>query len=246
VSSTSGTAAGGQAYLYGLVPSDVRVPSGLTGVSGAAVEAVPLGSLQLVVSAVDPERFGLADDLVAHSAVLDRLAEAGDVVPLAVGTFIPMPPDEPAVARLTSAYERVHPKVAGGVQYALSVRYVEEVALAELVREDREIARLRERTSRNDGLRADKMRLGELVVTGLERKAEADAARVVAALPPARELRRRQREQPETVLEVVALVDRDATDAFERGMEQLAAQHASRMRFRLLGPQAPYDFVSEG
>lgn len=245
MSGTSGATAG-QAYLYGLVPAGVTVPSGLTGVSGAAVEAAPLGSLQLVVSLVEPERFGLANDLVAHSTVLDRLAEAGDVVPMAVGTFIPMPPDAAATQRLTSAYDRVHPKVAGAVQYALSVRYVEEVALAELVREDREIARLRELTSRNDGLRAEKMRLGERVVTGLERKADADAERVVHALPRVRELRRRKREQPEAVVEVAALVDRDAAGSFEREIEALAAQHASRMRFRLLGPQAPYDFVSEG
>jgi hypothetical protein len=237
---------GGQAYLYGLVPAGVPVPSGLTGVSGAAVEAVPLDSLQLVVSRIEPERFGLASDLVAHSSVLDGLAQAGDVVPMAVGTFIPMPPDATAEQRLTSAFARVRPTVAGAVQYALSVRYIEDVALAELVREDREIARLRERTSRNDGLRADRMRLGELVVGGLERKADADAVRILNALPTARQLRRRQREQPDAVVDVAALVDRDAAPAFEQGVENLAAQHAARMRFRLLGPQAPYDFVSGG
>lgn len=236
----------GQAYLYGIVPAEVVVPSDLVGVSGTAVEAVPMGAAQLVVSAVEPERFGLASDLVAHSTVLDRLAQTGDVVPMAVGTFIPMPPDPAAAERLTTAYDRVHPTVAGAVQYALGVRYVEEVALGELVRENREIARLRERTSRSDGLQAERMRLGELVVTGLERKAEGDAARVVAALPPARSMRRRDREQPEAVVDVVALVERDAVDAFERGVEELARQHAGRMRFRLLGPQAPYDFVSGG
>jgi hypothetical protein len=210
------------------------------------VEAVPLDSLQLIVSRIEPERFGLASDLLAHSTVLDELAAAGDVVPMAVGTFIPVPPDQVAGERLTSAYARVHPTVAGAVQYAVSVRYVEDVALAELVREDREIARLRERTSRNDGLRADKMRLGELVVNGLERKADSDAVRVLNALPRVRQVRRRNREQPDAVVDVAALVDRDAAAAFEQGVERLAAQHASRMRFRLLGPQAPYDFVSGG
>jgi hypothetical protein len=242
--SSSGTAVG-QAYLYGLVPAGAQVPSGLTGVSGAAVEAVPLGPLQLVVSTVEPERFGLANDLLAHSTVLDRLIQAGDVIPMAVGTFIPMPPDRVAAERLTAAYDRVRAKVAGAVQYALSVRYLEEVALAELVREDREIARLRERTSRNDS-QSEKMLLGERVVTGLERKAEADARRVVDALPAARQVLRQERAQPETVVELVALVDRDGMATFEAGVERLAAQHADRMRFRLLGPQAPYDFVSGG
>jgi hypothetical protein len=243
--SRPGTAIG-QAYLYGMVPAEASVPPGLVGVGRAAVEAVPLGSLQLVVTVIEPERFGLANDLVAHSTVLDRLSEVGDVVPMAVGTFIPVPPDGEAEERLTAAYERVRRTVAGAVQYALTVRYREEVALAELVREDREIARLRERTSRNDALRAEKMRLGERVVAGLERKAEADAARVLEALPSCRELRRRPREQPDAVLDVAALVERGDADRFERRIEELAAEHAGRMRFRLLGPQAPYDFVGGG
>jgi hypothetical protein len=241
---SSPDAGAGQAYLYGLTPVGVGVPPGLVGVSGAAVEAVPLRALQLVVSAVEPERFGLANDLVAHSTVLDRLAEAGDVVPMAVGTFIPMPPDGGAVERLTTAYEQVLPKVAGAVQYTLAVRYIEDVALAELVREDREIARLRELTSRNPGLRAEAMRLGERVVGGLERKANGDAERLLQALPAVREVRRRPREQPEAVLDVTLLVDRGAVGDAERGIEELARQHADRMRFRLLGPQAPYEFVS--
>src|SRR5919199_1903746 len=99
----------GQAYLYGLTPAEARVPSDLVGVSGAAVEAVPLGSLQLIVSRIEPERFGVADDLVAHGTVLDGVAASVDVVPMAVGTFIPMPPDREAEERLTVAYERVRP-----------------------------------------------------------------------------------------------------------------------------------------
>jgi hypothetical protein len=129
------------------------------------------------------------------------------------------------------------------VQYTLGVRYIEDVALAELVREDREIARLREVTRRNPELRADAMRLGERVVVGLERKAAADAGRLVDGLPVVRELRRRPREQPEAVLDVTLLVDREAAGDVEGRIEDLARQHADRMRFRLLGPQAPYEFV---
>lgn len=235
-----------QGYLYGLVPAEALIPAGMVGVGGAAVEAVPLGALQLVVSAVEPERFGLAADLVAHSTVLDGIAESADVVPVAVGTFVPLPPDDVAVDRLTAAYEQARPRIAGAVQYALTVRYVEEVALAELVHEDREVARLRERTRGNPGLRAEAMELGERIVTGLQRKAAAEATGVLDALPPVRELRRRPAEQPDTVVEATMLVDRAAAAGLERALEGLAARHADRMRFRLLGPQAPYEFVTGG
>jgi len=240
--SPSGTTVG-HAYLYGLLPVGAEVPSGLTGVSGTAVQAVPLGAVDLAVSTVEPERFGLANDLVAHSAVLDRLAEHVDVVPMAIGTFIPMPPGEADAARLASADAQVRPRIAGAVQYTLSVRYVEQVALTELVREDREIARLRERTSRDPRLQSERMQLGERVVAGLERKAETDRRLITAALHHVRELQQRTREQPETVGELALLVDRKDETEFEASIESLAGEHADRLLFRLLGPQAPYDFV---
>jgi hypothetical protein len=90
------------------------------------------------------------------------------------------------------------------------------------------------------------MRLGELVVQGLERKAEADARPILAALDgAAREVAVHERRSADDVIELAALVDRDRSEAFERTAERLAEQQAGRMRIRLVGPQAPYDFVGE-
>lgn len=241
----SGTAVG-QAYVYGILAAGVPVPVGLSGVGEAPVETLPAGALQLVVGLIDPARFGLAADLLAHSTVVDRISLESDIVPMAVGTFIPVPLDTAAVERLTAADRRVRTGIAGAVQYSLAVRYREEVALAELVGEDREIARLRDRTRRGQASYADQLRLGELVVAGLERKARSDAERILPALGPVRAVRRRKRSGPESVVELAVLVDRGAIGAYEHAVDALAAQQADRMRFRLLGPQAPYDFVSGG
>ena len=42
------------------------------------------------------------------------------------------------------------------------------------------------------------------------------------------------------------LVDRDSAKQFDDAVDDVAQDLAGRVRFRLLGPLAPYDFVPEG
>jgi hypothetical protein len=49
----------------------------------------------------------------------------------------------------------------------------------------------------------------------------------------------------QTVLDVALLVDDEQADAFEEHLEGLAEAVHERLRLRLLGPVAPYDFVGE-
>jgi hypothetical protein len=239
----------GEVYVYGLVAADVDPPEGVPGVAGSAVERRDLGDgVVALVSEVDVEMLGAADDLLAHAAVLDGLAERTTVVPFAFGSFTD-PEDDETAAALAAGYHRVAPRLDGAVQLTVTARYVEDAVLAELVEEDPEIAALRRRTAGSgpDELRNEKMRLGELVVQGLERKAEADARPILAALEgAAREVAVHERRSADDVIELAALVDRDGAAAFEDVAERLAEQRAGRIRIRLVGPQAPFDFVGEG
>jgi hypothetical protein len=47
------------------------------------------------------------------------------------------------------------------------------------------------------------------------------------------------------VLDAAFLVDADRGAAFEQQVEEVAARHADRLRFRLVGPSAAYDFVGD-
>ena len=232
-------------YLYGLVRADeVALPAGLEGVGGRAVEVSPLDGCAALVSAdVDRDAFGLPGDLLAHTRTLDEVARSQTVVPVAFGTFVDGDPDAGSLGRtFTSVVDRVE----GAVQLTLTVRYREDVVLGELVQEDRRIAALRRRTAGTPEslLRGERLRLGELVVQGLDRKAEADAERIVGALAPlTREIAVRGRRQADDVVELAALVDRDRAEAFEAVCDGVAAGFSGRARFRLIGPQAPYDFV---
>jgi hypothetical protein len=235
-------------YVYGLLAArGTALPGSLTGVGARDVEIAALdGCLALVSEGVDRDAFGLPADLLAHSHVLDEVARTRTVVPVAFGTFLDPDADAASLDRLREAFEAAVGRVDGAVQFTLTARYREDVALAELVREDPRIARLRQETAGTpeSAFRSAKLRLGELVVQGLDRKAEADAARILDGLRPlARETVARERRQADEVVELAALVDRDGAEAFEAACDRLAGVFGGRATFRLLGPQAPYDFV---
>jgi hypothetical protein len=235
-------------YVYGLLRAHgPALPEGLEGVGGRIVEVAPLeGCAALVSAGVDRDVFGLPADLLAHTRVLDEVARIRTVVPVAFGTFVTVGVDDAVLDPLRRAFRAAVGRVDGAVQFTLTARYRQDVALAELVREDPLIARLRRETAGTPeaALRPAKLRLGELVVRGLERKADADADSILDALRPlARETAVRDRRQADEVVEVAALVDRDRAEPFEDACDRLAATFAERAGFRLLGPQAPYDFV---
>ena len=77
-------------YVYGVVRADAdRVPEGLVGVDGAAVQTVEHGPVAAVVGLIGLDRPpGRRADLVAHSEVLDKLVASGPVVPVQFGSVL--------------------------------------------------------------------------------------------------------------------------------------------------------------
>jgi hypothetical protein len=235
-------------YVYGIVPEGSEVPE-LDGLQGQMVTTLPAEGHAAIVSRVeDEEALGTPDDLVAHSAVLDRIAADVPVLPMVFGTVVPDEEtlvEEVLVSR-HGLYAESLRRVEDAVQFSLRARFVRDEVLGELIAEQPEIAALREAISGTgeDETRDERIRLGELVVQGLQRKAAEEAPRIRAALEPlARELVEREASQAEDVIELAALVDRDRQGDFEQAAEELARESAGRITFRLLGPQAPYDFT---
>jgi hypothetical protein len=238
-------------YVYGIVPSAFTVPPGLSGVKGNPVEAFVAGDFAAVVTPIeDAESLGTPEDLLAHSAVLDRIAAAGPVLPMVFGTVVPDADvlTDQVLPSMQDIYAAGLHRVRDAAQFTVRARYVRDVALAEIVSENPEVARLREATAgqSEDASHFDRIRLGELVVKDLRRKASGDSTAIVNALAPlARETVTREASQADDVVELAALVDRDSQERFEQEVENLAKKSAGRITFRLLGPQAPYDFVGE-
>jgi Gas vesicle synthesis protein GvpL/GvpF len=135
----------------------------------------------------------------------------------------------------------------GRVQYTVKGRYEQDSVLREVLEDDEELRALQEhvRSLPEDASYYDRVKLGELVVAAIEQRREADAADVYERLealavvgaphPPA---------QPEDVIDAALLIDRADIEAFGEAVEALGEAWSGRIRFRLLGPLAPYDFVA--
>jgi hypothetical protein len=236
-------------YVYGLVRADLAVPAGLDGLDGAPVELVAHEGLGALVSAAPTGRpLGTREDLFAHERVVDTVAAEVTVLPMRFGSVIERPAvvDEllaPHLAELDAAIADLD----GHVQYSVKGRYEREVVLREVVVADPEIAELRERVHGvpEEASYQDRMRLGELVVGAIEERARREGGRMHEMLSAqAAASVARPSTDPEQVLDSAFLVPRDRLHEFELAVDQLGTDLAGTVRFRLIGPVAPYDFVA--
>lgn len=238
-------------YVYGVVPfGDELVPPGMTGLGEAPVRLVRYDDIAAVVSDVTPDRpLGRATDLVAHSEVLDALAGLTTVVPVHFGSVLA---DEDSVVQDVLApgleeFADLLAELEGRVQLNLRATYVEDAVLAEVVAADPQVAALRERTRDlpEDESYGERVRLGELVARALEHKREEDTAVLMDAVTPrvAAWVERGGGGGIDHVVDVALLVDTANLASFEEFLEGLAEAVHERIRLRLVGPVAPYDFV---
>jgi hypothetical protein len=139
--------------------------------------------------------------------------------------------------------------VDGLVQFTLKGRYDQDPVLREIAEADEEIMALRERVRDlpEDASYYDRIRLGELVVAAMEQRRENDGRQVLDQLAPmATDISTRELGEPDEVVNAAFLVARDHAKQFDDAVEEVGRGLAGRMRFRLIGPLAPYDFVPEG
>lgn len=245
------TADSDQLYVYGIVAEDTSLPAELTGISNAAVETLDHGSLAAVVTRLSPDhQIGTPQNLLAHSKVLDTLAEHTTVLPMAFGTIVPSDEElRDSVLELNEdEYTETLEQLQHTVQYTVRARYIRDAILADLIEDDPEVAQLREAIAgtTEDETREERIQLGELVVSAFDHIRPQHAEAIIEAVKPAIEdFQEHEGGQVEDVLELAVLVDRDHVADFEDALEQAARQLHTRINFQLLGPQAPYDFVGQ-
>jgi hypothetical protein len=236
-------------YVYGVVGAASEVDTELVGLDDAPVVLVESGDVAAAVGVVTLERPpGRKRELIAHSSVLDALAERGPVLPAQFGTILLSAQD--VRAELLEARERelraMLEDLSGRRQFTVRGRYNEHAVLAEVVAENPEVAALRERTRDlpETAAQSDRVRLGELVSHALEGKRAQDSQVVMdAVLPHVVSYAPRDGAAVEHMMEVAFLVDDSSRDAFEDALEAVAEAMHERVRLQLLGPMAPYDFV---
>lgn len=247
------SADGASVYVYGIIPADATLDSGLTGVGDppGAVKLIRLGQIAAVCSEVSaPWSLGSPPDLTRHAQILDGSAAAVPVLPMRFGTILP---GEDDVARELlgpnhDVYAAALAELAGRAQFVVKGRYAEEAILREVLSENAEAARLRERirAASAPGLaRNAQIRLGEIISRAITAKRENDTRMLAARLDghcDASVVRQPRHERD--AVQMAVLVRTDKLDWLQQTVGDLARQWHGRVDLRLLGPMAAYDFVA--
>jgi hypothetical protein len=207
------------------------------------------GAIAAIVSDVRADQpLGTPADARAHANVIAVMAEAVPVLPMRFGAV--MADGDAIMAELLAphhdALAATLARLDGHQQFTIKGKYIGQAALREVLSAEPEIMRLRQLLGgRNINIyNRESVRLGELVARALQRKRLADLQMLVDALQPyAAAIAPRTPSAADDAVDAAFLVRRPQRPAFEQAAEELARHWRSRIRLRLLGPLAPYDFA---
>ena len=239
-------------YVYGVTWADAARKRTAAGIGKADVGLVLFEDLAALTSPLEsPKIRARRRDLMTHSEVLGAALEDGTVLPLSFGTVF-----ESAEAVVRDFLEprrdelrRLLRELEGRVELSVKAFYREEAILAEIVRENPRIARLREavRSGPEAATYGLRIELGELVAAELRGRARRDAEAILERVRPLAVGVEVEDEPVEhQVLRASFLVERGRVGAFDEAMDELARRQESRIHFKYLGPLPPHSFVSLG
>jgi hypothetical protein len=238
-------------YVYGVVPAEIEVDAETRGVGDppTQVRSLQHGRIAALVSDVSLDRpLGTPQDLLAHEELLDAAAAEVPVLPLRFGAVIT---DDDAVVEeflrpnhdeFVAALEELE----GRAQYVVKGRYIEDAVFMEILEENPEAARLRDeiRDLPEDATRNERIQLGEMINEAITAKREADTAELIEQVDQLSVLSVvRQPSHEQDAVHVALLIDTSRQAELEQVMEELGRRWVDRIKLRLLGPLAAYDFV---
>ena len=238
-------------YVYGVVrPTHVgRISTVGVGEPGGDVEAVVFEDIAALVSRPPAVPVKASRrNLMTHSRVLQEAMERSTVLPIRFGVV--MPSDDAVREELLEAryaeLRQLLDDVEGHVEFDVKAFYREDVVLGEIVREDAQVARLRDATMNLSAEAAyyQRIALGERIANALAAKRETDADRIVRSLTRLAVATRSESDLPERmVVKAAFLVERAQVGGFDAAVERLAGTLGGRMQFKSVGPLPPYNFV---
>jgi hypothetical protein len=238
-------------YVYGILPGDVEVEPGASGVGDppGEIRVVRHRDLAALVSDIDPDLpLGRPEDLVAHEELLDASAADVPVLPLRFGAVVIN--DDAVTEELLGPHHDEFAaalrQLEGHAEYVVKGRYAEDALLREVLSEDPQAARLGDqiRGADPDATRELRIQLGEIISNAVEVKRQQDTRTLGEAVdgiaaasvvrPPTHEL---------DAVHTALLVESSAAQDLEQAVRRLADEWDGRVELRLIGPMAAYDFM---
>ncbi|MEV7969924.1 GvpL/GvpF family gas vesicle protein [Sphaerisporangium sp. NPDC088356] len=239
-------------YIYGILPGDVELTPEARGVGDppGEIRLVRHEDIAALISDLRLNRpLGMPQDLVAHQSLLDDVAAEVPVLPLRFGAVMESP--EAVVRELLAPhhdeFRSALEDLEDRAQYVVKARYEEGTVLREVLQEQPEARRLREeiRDLPEEATWDARIRLGEVINEAIEAKRAADTQTLAEGLAPhAVAVVIREPTHEVDAAHLAVLVETGRQDDFEEALNEFGRRWADRVTLRLLGPQAPYDFVT--
>lgn len=234
-------------YCYGVVAARNAKAQPGGGLGGKRVEPVVHRDIAALVSDAPGSVRARRRDLLAHFDVVGKAFERGTVLPLRFGIVFD---DEAALLRefLTPRHDELAGllrELRDRVELRVTADYREDAILAEIVRQNGRVAKLREATGTAAAAGHPALvELGELVAAEVAARTARDARALVERLRPFA-LRYELDEEPiqYQLLRGSFLVDRHRVEKFDAALEAFAADNAGRIDFKYVGPLPPHSFV---
>lgn len=241
-------------YVYGIVPGDVELNSGVLGVGEppGEIRLVRSGDLAALVSDVSlGNPLGTPEDLQAHAEVLDATVTDAPVLPSRFGAVMT---NEEAVAEdLLAAnhdqFAAALEQIEGMAEYIVRGRYAEHAILEEVLSENSAAARLRDqlRGKDSDATRSLRIQLGEIINQAVTEKRDSDTRALVSTMRDhcADSVVRAATNEMDAVY-VAFLLETDQAGELKRIVGDFGDRWQGRVELQVRGPMAPYDFVGGG
>jgi len=236
-------------YVYGIVPADVQVEDDAHGIADAPVKVIREGDIAALVSPLKADHaIGKPEDLRAHAELLDGTASVAPVLPLRFGAVMT---DAQSVAEeLLREHHDDFAKelnaLEGHAEYLIKGRYDEKRFLSDLLDENDQARALRDdiKSKSEDAGRNSRIALGELIASAVESKRQADTQTVVGQLDDvATQVNVREPTHEWDAVHVALLAEVEREGDVQAVVDRLNEKGKGRVKIRLLGPLAPYDFV---
>jgi Gas vesicle synthesis protein GvpL/GvpF len=232
-------------YLYGFLPSAALWPAELAGLAGAEVERVAVGPVAAAVSALPADalrptrRF-----LIAHDAVVQRLAAAGAMLPAAFGTATERGALEALLSAQGAAFAARLARLEGQVEMGLKLLVGGDNVFETLLAQNPEIAAERARLLTEGASHSERLAMGQRVAGLLESERARLSAWLAEALAPAvTEVLREDPRGDAELASLALLVPSQGEPGFLAALEAAAAELPDAYRLEYRGPMPPYSFA---
>jgi hypothetical protein len=244
------SAVGPSIYVYGLLHHAAALDGdGLgAGIGGHSVRLVSNSGLTALVSTVEPGSVAQTRrNMVAHTAVLERVLAKVTVLPLRFGTVAP---SEAAlsvcVAGNAASLIAALRGVDGRVELGVKASWRDGVVFDEIISADHGLRALRDRLRSRPASETyyERVELGRRIEAALAVRRAAETADILRALMPLAERQVELRTlADDMILNRAFLVLREHEEVFDNRMQAIVEDRGARLQFRYVGPVPPYNFV---